>query len=773
MRYSALFSSVLGVVLLGSVFPSRAADLERWSSAQAQSWYAAQPWVLGSNYVPSDAINELEMWQAATFDPKRIDVELGWAQGLGMNTMRVFLHDLLWEQDPRGFKQRIRVFLQIAAQHHIKPIFVLFDSCWDPDPRLGPQHPPIPGVHNSGWVQAPGAKALDEPAQYGRLRAYVKDILGTFGKDDRVLAWDVWNEPDNPGGGNYDDREPRDKLERVAVLLPQVFAWARSVHPTQPLTSGLWHGGDWSRPADLNAVEKTQIADSDIITFHAYGWPEAFFERVRELEAYGRPLVCTEYMARGAGSTFDGVLPVGKRMNVGMINWGFVNGRTQTNLPWDSWQRPYVLTQPTVWFHDILHADGTPYREREVELLRAISAAPKSVVPDTLGLGGPVAVYTPDLAAHPHEDASYPRIIRLEHAGTANGTLLATFFHGGAGKATEFLIYRSRDNGWSWSGPIGAVRDTVHGEDLDAPTLFELPRAESDLPAGALLAAGTAWKHGDFTHQDMEVYASLDGGSDWTYRSSCTREKGMPDKHGVGIWEPSFAIAANGELVCYFSDERPSVRGFNQVLAHVASTDGGKTWGPEVFDVAIHDSQQRPGMTTVVRLPTGRYAMSFEDCRAGFDPDEACAVYVKTSPDGLDWQPAANKGVLVATAQGQHLLHTPMIAWSSWGGRDGTLIVSGQRVVNGHDGALTALPESGRTLMVNTRLGEGPWREIASPLVVDPTGGYDSGETPCPGYSAGILPDLSGPGFQIIEALHITNGRCRVAIGHGWLPAGP
>lgn len=772
MRHPILISSVLGAVLLAYVFPSRAAGLERWSKSQAQSWYAAQPWLLGSNYVPSDAINELEMWQAATFDPKRIDVELGWAQGLGMNTMRVFLHDLLWQQDPSGFKERIRVFLSIAAKHHIKPIFVLFDSCWDPDPRLGPQHPPVPGVHNSGWVQAPGAKALDDPTQYGRLQRYVKDIVGTFGKDDRVLAWDVWNEPDNSGGGNYDRQEPKDKLERVATLLPQVFAWARSVHPIQPLTSGLWDGPDWSESGNLNAVERTQIDDSDVITFHAYGWPEAFFERARQLEGYGRPLICTEYMARGAGSTFDGVLPVGKRMNVGMINWGFVNGRTQTNLPWDSWQRPYVLTQPQVWFHDILHPDGTPYRQREVDILRAISSAPKGVVPDMLDLGGPVSVYSPDIEKHPHEDASYPRVIRLEHAGAANGTLLATFFHAGVGQKSEFPIYRSTDSGWRWSGPIGTVRDTVHGEDLDAPTLFELPRPEGDLPAGALLSAGTAWKHGDFTHQDMEVYVSLDGGHSWTYRSSCTREAGMPDKHGVGIWEPSFGIAANGRLVCYFSDERPSVRGFNQVLAHVTSTDGGKTWSPEVFDVAIHDGQQRPGMTTVVRLPTGRYAMSFEECRGGFDPDEACAIYVKTSPDGIDWQPASNKGTLVATAEGQHLLHTPMIAWSSWDGHDGTLIVSGQRVVNGQDGALTALPESGRVLMTNTHLGQGPWTEIASPLVVDPTGGYDSSETSCPGYSAGIVPDASGPGFQIIEALHIANGRCRVAIGHGSLPPG-
>jgi len=370
----------LAVATTGTPTHADAAAPARWSKAQANAWYAKQPWPVGSNYIPSNAINELEMWQAATFDPKRIDQELGWAESLGMTTMRVFLHDLLWKQDATGFKQRINTFLDIAAKHHIKPIFVLFDSCWDPEPKLGPQHPPIPGVHNSGWVQSPGV-AMDDRSQYPRFKQYVKDIVGSFARDDRILAWDVWNEPDNPGGGNYDAREPKDKFERVAELLPQVFAWARSEHPTQPLTSGLWHDADWSPSAHLNAVERTQVEQSDIISFHDYGWPEDFKRRVTQLRSYGRPLICTEYMARGAGSTIDGVLPLGKKLDVGMVNWGFVVGKTQTDLPWDSWQRPYTLQPPTIWFHDLLQEDGTPYREREAQIIRALSHSPKGVVP--------------------------------------------------------------------------------------------------------------------------------------------------------------------------------------------------------------------------------------------------------------------------------------------------------------------------------------------------------------------------------------------------------
>jgi hypothetical protein len=364
MKFAAkLLCLVLASTTVAAQHPTR------WSAEKSNAWYAQQPWLVGANYVPSDAINQLEMFQATTWNPQLNDKELGMAQSIGMNTMRVFLQDQLWQQDPAGFKQRLDAFLTIASHHGIRPILVLFDSCWDPNPKLGPQHPPIPGVHNSGWVQSPGAEELTNPAAEPKLEAYVKGIVGAFANDPRILAWDVWNEPDN-SAGQY-PATPH-KTERVDHLLPLAFAWARAEHPTQPLTSGVWVG-DWSHPDRESPTTKIQLAESDVISFHDYGWPEEFEARIKELQPLGRPIICTEYMARGAGSTFDNDLPIARQHHVAAINWGFVAGKTQTFYPWDSWQKPYVLSQPTVWFHEVFRQDDTPYRQHEVDLIRQLT----------------------------------------------------------------------------------------------------------------------------------------------------------------------------------------------------------------------------------------------------------------------------------------------------------------------------------------------------------------------------------------------------------------
>ena len=345
----------------------------RWTEQKANDWYAQQPWLVGSNYIPRSAINELEMWQEATFRPEQIDEELRWAESLGMNTMRVFLHDLLWQQDAGGFKKRIDQFLTIAAKHHIRPLFVLFDSCWDPLPQGGPQHPPIPGVHNSGWVQSPGARALADPQQYPRLKAYVAGVVGAFAKDDRILGWDIWNEPGNRNMGSYAKEELKDKTARVLVLLPQAFEWARDANPTQPLTSGVCCVDQAPDASHLGEIEQIQLRESDVITFHNYSWPEYFKREIGWLKKYHRPVICSEFMARSVGSTFDTILPIAKEEKVGAINWGFVVGKTQTNLPWESWEHPYIQNQPPVWFHEVLHPDGKPYRQAEADLIRQLT----------------------------------------------------------------------------------------------------------------------------------------------------------------------------------------------------------------------------------------------------------------------------------------------------------------------------------------------------------------------------------------------------------------
>ena len=349
--------------------PRASTESSRWSSDRANRWYQAQGWPVGANYITSNAINQLEMFQPGTYDPQRINTELGWARLQGVNTVRVFLHDQLWAQDSRGFQLRLSQFVSIAARHGIKPMFVLFDSCWDPFPKLGKQHAPRPGVHNSGWVQSPGAERIDDPSYTRTLRDYVMAVLTQFRTDDRVLAWDLWNEPDNPSR-QYRNVERSDKQQRVANLLPQVFSWARAVDPQQPLTSGVWDG-EWDT-AHRNAISGIQLDNSDVITFHSYGDPATFENKIGELSPLGRPMICTEYMARTLGSTVEGILPVAKRHNVGAVNWGLVAGKTQTYFPWDSWDHPYTAI-PEVWFHDLLRPDGRPFRDTEIQTIQSLS----------------------------------------------------------------------------------------------------------------------------------------------------------------------------------------------------------------------------------------------------------------------------------------------------------------------------------------------------------------------------------------------------------------
>lgn len=389
--------------------------------------------------------------------------------------------------------------------------------------------------------------------------------------------------------------------------------------------------------------------------------------------------------------------------------------------------------------------------------------------PAAAAQGGEV-LYSPDLGTHPGGTAGYPRAIRLDHDGSADQTMLATFAKSGQGSPGTLPVYRSTDGGESWA-QISEISSNTPGWDLEAPTLYEVPRDATGLNSGDILAAGTAWDVGDYTAQKVEVFRSTDHGATWHYLSNCTQTSAQPDTWGHGIWEPVFLLADDGTLACFISDERPANSPTNnQVIGHYSSSDGGVTWSSTLtHDVVFpSDNLARPGMQTFAALPNGTYIMSYEMCRDATDADHACETYVKFSDDGLSWGAPGTAGTLVQTSDGRELLHTPYVSWVPGGGPDGAVILSGQRVVAGPTGNKAVLAESGTVVFVNTELGVGDWTQLEAPVTVDPTGGYAAGVPSCPGYSTPAIPREDGVSFLYLAATWLGQGnQCEVRFGVG------
>ena len=350
---------------------------ERWTEKHSREWYAARPWLVGCNYTPRTAINQLEFWQAETFDPRTIDQELAWARDIGLNVLRVYLHEIPHRRDATGFYKRLDEFLSICGKHGIGVMFVLLDDCWDPDPKSGKQREPKPHVHNSGWVQCPGAAILSKPERHDEMKPYVQGVIRRFRDDKRVLCWDLYNEPGNDQGSNYPGRDPKKKDKLSRLLLAKAFDWAREVKPTQPLTAGLW-AGNWGDPNRLSPINKLCAERSDVMTFHCYSGPRGFRARAEATLRYGRPVLCTEYLNRPGGCTFQALLPYMKDKKIGAINWGFVAGKIQTQYPWSSWRKRFTA-EPAVWFHDVLRPDGKPFDPAETDLIRRLTGRGKAL----------------------------------------------------------------------------------------------------------------------------------------------------------------------------------------------------------------------------------------------------------------------------------------------------------------------------------------------------------------------------------------------------------
>jgi len=318
----------------------------QWTREQANAWYQEQPWLVGCNYIPSTAVNAIEMWQTETFDPVTIERELGWAKHLGFNTVRVFHNFVVWKADADGLKKRFDQFLAIASKMGIRAMPVLFDDCNFAGgvPHSGKQPEPTPLVHNSQWVGSPPPAMVSDRNAWPELERYVKDMITSYKNDPRIVIWDLYNEPSAVGSD---------------LLLAASFRWARACSPVQPLTFGAWEG--WNKYTD--AV----IAQSDVISFHCYASKDGVLGRITDLKKHGRPVICSEWMSRPAGSRFDIDLPMFKKEQVGCYQWGLVNGRTQTHLVM------HDPKEPVLWQHDLLRRDGTPYHADETAIIKQLT----------------------------------------------------------------------------------------------------------------------------------------------------------------------------------------------------------------------------------------------------------------------------------------------------------------------------------------------------------------------------------------------------------------
>lgn len=512
----------------------------QWSREKAADWYAAQEWPVGCNYVPSYAINQLEFWQEETFDPATIDRELTLAEGLGFNTLRIYIHEMLWNADKDGLKSRMNRFLEIADSHGMKSVITFFTNGGNhkKEFQLGPQPDAIPGVHNSNWVPSPGREAISNPEKWPALKAYVQDILRTYKNDRRILYWCLCNEPENLSNGCD-----------VSEFMPEVYKWAREVNPSQPVSSPVW-----IRPGYKGETTKLDMVafvcqNSDIITFHCYYGPEEMATFIKMLKRFKRPMICQEYMGRTLGSTFQAVLPILKENRVGAINWGLVNGKCHFHLPWGHKDGD---PEPEVWFHDIFRTDLTPYDNDEIEFIKSMTPEKSSsfemvserIVPNTFLLQ--------------KGNAIYPRIKKLK-----DGDYIMFFQDGRLGPN----CYLSRSNDLkTWSEPEILFSSYETSDDTRAyATTDAVVLPDGDIIAVASYRAVKGYREG--TGCGIVTRRSSDGGISWSEEESI---------YDGTNWEPYILSLPDGMLQCYFTDCNPAIK--DSGTSVMVSADGGHNW---------------------------------------------------------------------------------------------------------------------------------------------------------------------------------------------------
>ncbi|MBP3381696.1 MAG: cellulase family glycosylhydrolase [Clostridia bacterium] len=347
-----------------------------WSKERANEWYNARPWIRGCNFMGSDCANRIDQWQEEGFEERLAvaDTELELVAKTGFNSIRIIPEFYVWKHQHDGFMDRFERYIATAAKHGISCMVVFGNDCMPPKEEalkrfhLGKQNVDW-GYHGGRKVSQHGAQAgpgyhlLDEPELAKEHYEWVREIVTKYKDDERIIMWDVFNEPGNSNRGNLS-----------MPHLKEFFRIIREIDPIQPLTVGIWNTSKGL--SGISEIERYALENSDIISFHNYGSYIENVKLIKELKAFGRPLVNTEWLARCLDNNVQEIFPLFYLENIGCYNWGFVAGKYQTYEPWNSvWEQyaenPQMKWDFTKWFHDLYRPNLRPYDPKEIELIKS------------------------------------------------------------------------------------------------------------------------------------------------------------------------------------------------------------------------------------------------------------------------------------------------------------------------------------------------------------------------------------------------------------------
>ncbi len=265
--------------------------------------------IRGANYVPSYASTSVGMWK--DFDPQVIDRELALARRLSLNSVRVFLPYVVYEDDPQTFLKHVERFVELSASHNIRPMFVLFDSCFGDEPSLDKADSPT-------WVNNPGYSRIGKE-HWPRIERYASDVVGSFRGDSRVLMWDIMNEP-------MADFAHVTRKERDAIweFCRHFCAFVKKHDPNKPITVG---------HAVVEYIPKT-IDLVDVASVHSYSPYAEWLDNDLDLaftyaDRAGKPVIVSEFGNPGAGQPYEMALDVIERRKIGFYFWELMIAKVQ------------------------------------------------------------------------------------------------------------------------------------------------------------------------------------------------------------------------------------------------------------------------------------------------------------------------------------------------------------------------------------------------------------------------------------------------------------